>query len=86
VTSVPGGEINSGENSNSVGGVPINIRPRISGFSWLGCGLGLDSHLLLKLLIPCLRRSGTDQSRVLPTTHHRVSFSFKPSQPHKLAS
>jgi hypothetical protein len=48
VTSVTGGEINSGENSNSVGGVPFDIRPRIAGFSWLGCVFGLDSRLLLK--------------------------------------
>jgi hypothetical protein len=48
VTSVPGGDIDSGENSNSVGGVPVDIRPRIAGFLWLGCGFGLDSHLLLK--------------------------------------
>jgi hypothetical protein len=31
VTIVPGGDIDSGENSNSVGGVPIDIRPRIAG-------------------------------------------------------
>jgi hypothetical protein len=48
VTSVTGGDIKSGENSNSVGGVPVNIRPRIAGFSWLGCGFGLDSSLLRK--------------------------------------
>jgi hypothetical protein len=48
VTSVPRGKIDSGENSNSVGGVPIDIRPRIAGFSWLGCVFGLDSRLLLK--------------------------------------
>jgi hypothetical protein len=48
VTSVTGGGIDSGENSNSVGGVPVNIRPLIVGFLWLGCGFGLDSHLLLK--------------------------------------
>jgi hypothetical protein len=48
VTSLPRGEIDSGENSNSVGGVPIDIRPRIAGFSWLDCGFGLDSRLLLK--------------------------------------
>jgi hypothetical protein len=45
VTSVPGGEIDSGENSNSVGGVPVDIQPCIAGFSWLGCGFGLDSRL-----------------------------------------
>jgi hypothetical protein len=48
VTSVPGGEIDSGENSNSVGGVPVVVRTRIARFSWLGCGFGLDSRLLLK--------------------------------------
>jgi hypothetical protein len=48
VTSVPTGEIHSGENSNSVGGVPVDIRPGIAGFSWLGCVFGLDSRLLLK--------------------------------------
>jgi hypothetical protein len=48
VTSVTGDDINSGENSNSVGGVPVDIRTRIAGFSWLGCGFGLDSRLLLK--------------------------------------
>jgi hypothetical protein len=48
VTSVTGGDINSGENSNSVGGVPVDIRPRIAGFSWLGCVFGLYSRLLLK--------------------------------------
>jgi hypothetical protein len=48
VTSVTGGDINNRENLNSVGGVPVNIRTRIAGFSWLGCGFGLDSRLLLK--------------------------------------
>jgi hypothetical protein len=48
VTSVPRGEIDSGENSNSVGGVPIDIRPCIAGCSRLGCGFGLDSRLLRK--------------------------------------
>jgi hypothetical protein len=48
VTSVTGGEINSEGNSNSVGGVPVDIWPRIAGLSWLGCGFGLDFHLLLK--------------------------------------
>jgi hypothetical protein len=47
VTSVFGDEIDNGENSISVGGVPVNIRTRIAGFSWLGCGFGLDSRLLL---------------------------------------
>jgi hypothetical protein len=47
VTSVSGNEIDSGENSNSVGGVPVDIEPRISGFLWLGCGFGLDFRLLL---------------------------------------
>jgi hypothetical protein len=48
VTSVNGDDINSGENSNSVGGVPVDIRPRSAGFSWLGWVFGLDSRLLLK--------------------------------------
>jgi hypothetical protein len=48
VPSVPGSAIDSGDNSNSVGGVPVDIQPRIAGFSWLGCGFGLDSRLLLK--------------------------------------
>jgi hypothetical protein len=48
VTSVSGGEIDSRDNSNSVGGVPVDIRTRIAGFLWLGCGFGLDSRLLLK--------------------------------------
>jgi hypothetical protein len=47
VPSVPGGAINSGDNSNSVGGVPVDIRPRIAGFLWRYCGFGLDSRLLL---------------------------------------
>jgi hypothetical protein len=48
VTSVPGVDNDSGKNSNSVGGVPVDIRPSIAGCSWLGCGFGLDSRLLLK--------------------------------------
>jgi hypothetical protein len=48
VPSVPGVDIDSGENSNSVRGVPVDIRPRIAGFSWLGSVFGLDSRLLLK--------------------------------------
>jgi hypothetical protein len=48
VTSVAGGEIDTGEHLNFVGGVPVDIRPRIAGFSWLGCVFGLDSRLLFK--------------------------------------
>jgi hypothetical protein len=48
VTSVTGGDINSGESLNSVGGVPVDVRTRIAGFLWLGCCFGLDSRLLLK--------------------------------------
>jgi hypothetical protein len=45
---VPAGAIDSGDILNSVGGVPVALRPRIAGFSWLGCGFALDSRLLLK--------------------------------------
>jgi hypothetical protein len=48
VPSVTWGDIDSGEKSNFVGGVPVDIRPHSAGFLWLGCGFGLDSRLLLK--------------------------------------
>jgi hypothetical protein len=48
VPSVTVGDSNIGENSNSVGCVPVDIRPRIGGLSWLGCVFALDSRLLLK--------------------------------------
>jgi hypothetical protein len=60
-------------------------QPRHVHFTVGGDRINYPSEVSTKMamLIPCLRHSGTDQSRVLPTTRRPVSF--KPS-PHKLAS